>query len=235
MRVSSKGGAFAIVALLASVRFVGGCVDGVTPDCSNPAVCAPSEGDASSSDSALAEAASDTGTGTTDAGSPDADADALSDASDADTVRALHRTIAGVREELDSLRFNTAIAKLIELNNAVTKLDATQREVAEPMVVMLAPLVPHIAAELWRLLGHTDTITYVAFAEADPALLVDDTVEIPVQINGKVRGRIDVAADADAATIEAAALADEKIAALVDGATPKKVIVVPGRMVNIVL
>jgi leucyl-tRNA synthetase len=154
---------------------------------------------------------------------------------DDDTRKLLHRTIDTVRTEMDALRFNTAIAKLIELNNAVTKLDATPREVAEPMTIMLAPLVPHIAEELWRLLGHDDTITYVAFPEAEPALLVDDTVEVPVQINGKVRGRIEVAADADAATIEATALADEKIAALVDGATPKKVIVVPGRMVNIVL
>ena len=151
------------------------------------------------------------------------------------TRKLLHRTIDTVRSEMNALRFNTAIAKLIELNNGVTKLDATPREVAEPMAIMLAPLVPHIAEELWRLLGHDDTITYVAFPEADPALLVDDTVEIPVQINGKVRGRVEVAADADAATIEATALADEKIAALVDGTTPKKVIVVPGRMVNIVL
>ena len=154
---------------------------------------------------------------------------------DDDTRKLLHRTIDTVRTEMDALRFNTAIAKLIELNNAVTKLDATPREVAEPMVVMLAPLVPHIAEELWRKLGHTDTITYVDFPVADPALLVDDTVEVPVQINGKVRGRIDVATDASPDVIEATALADEKIAALVDGATPKKVIVVPGRMVNIVL
>jgi len=154
---------------------------------------------------------------------------------DDDTHKLLHRTIDTVRTEMDALRFNTAIAKLIELNNAVTKLAATPREVAEPMVVMLSPLVPHIAEELWRLLGHADTITYVSFPAADPALLVDDTVEVPVQINGKVRGRVDVATDADAATIEAAALADDKIAALVDGAAPKKVIVVPGRMVNIVL
>jgi leucyl-tRNA synthetase len=136
---------------------------------------------------------------------------------------------------MDALRFNTAIAKLIELNNAVTKLAATPREVAEPMAVMLSPLVPHVAEELWSRLGHDDTITYVAFPEAHPALLVDDRIEVPVQVNGKVRGRIDVATNADAATIEATALADEKIAAVLDGAIPKKVIVVPGRMVNIVL
>jgi leucyl-tRNA synthetase len=154
---------------------------------------------------------------------------------DADTRKLLHRTIDVVRAEMDALRFNTAIAKLIELNNAVTKLDATPREVAEPMVLMAAPLVPHIAEELWRLLGHADTITYVDFPVADPALLVDDTIEIPVQVNGKVRGRIEVAADADASTIEAAALLDDKVVASLDGATPKKVIVVPGRMVNVVV
>jgi leucyl-tRNA synthetase len=154
---------------------------------------------------------------------------------DDDTRKALHRTIDTVRTEMDALRFNTAIAKLIELNNTVTKLDATPREVAEPMVVMLSPLVPHLAEELWRQLGHDDTITYVPFPDADPALLVDETIEVPVQVNGKVRGRIDVAADADAATMEAAALSDERIVSILEGATPRKVIVVPGRMVNVVV
>ena len=112
---------------------------------------------------------------------------------------------------MEALRFNTAIAKLVELNNHVTKLDATPREIAEPIVLMVAPLVPHIAEELWRKLGHTDTVTYLDFPVADPALLVDDMIELPVQVNGKVRGRITVAADADAGAIEAAALADEKV------------------------
>jgi len=151
------------------------------------------------------------------------------------TRKLLHRTIDTVRTEMDALRFNTAIAKLIELNNAVTKLDGTPREVAEPLVIMLAPLVPHISEELWRKLGHDDTITYVTFPVADPALLVDDTVEVPVQVNGKVRGRVIVATNADAATIEAAALADDKIAAILGANAPKKIIVVPGRMVNIVV
>jgi len=156
-------------------------------------------------------------------------------APDSDTDKLLHRTIDVVRVEMDALRFNTSIAKLIELNNAVTKLDATPRIVAEEMVRMLAPLVPHICEELWRKLGHDETVTYIEFPTADPALLVDDTVELPVQVNGKVRGRITIAADADQATAEDAALADDKIIATLDGATPKKVIVVPGRMVNIVV
>ena len=136
---------------------------------------------------------------------------------------------------MDALRFNTAIAKLIELNNHVTKLDATPREIAEAMVLMVAPLAPHAGEELWAKLGHTESLTYVPFPAADPALLVDDTIEIPVQINGKVRGRIIVAADADAGTVEAAALADDKVATALNGASPKKVIIVPGRMVNVVV
>jgi leucyl-tRNA synthetase len=154
---------------------------------------------------------------------------------DGETTKLLHRTIDTVRTEMDALRFNTAIAKLIELNNAVTKLDATPRAVAEPLVLMAAPLVPHLAEELWRKLGHDETVTYVDFPVADAQYLVDDTIEIPVQVNGKVRGRIVVAADADQSVLEAAALADDKVAAAIDGATPKKVIVVPGRMVNVVV
>jgi leucyl-tRNA synthetase len=154
---------------------------------------------------------------------------------DDETRKLLHKTIDIVRTEMDELRFNTAIAKLIELNNAITKLDVMPREVAEPMVKMLAPLVPHVAEELWRSLGHDGTIAYVEFPQADPALLVDDMIEYPVQINGKVRGHIQVAADADQQAVEAAALADDKVNVSLDGATPKKVIVVPGRMVSIVI
>jgi leucyl-tRNA synthetase len=160
---------------------------------------------------------------------------------DDETRRLLHRTIDTVRTEMEALRFNTAIAKLIELNNHVTKVHqaagATPREVAEAMVLMAAPLVPHIAEELWSRLGHDTSLTYTAFPTADPALLVDDEVEMPVQIKGKVRARIMVPADADEAAITAIALADERVIAALDGADPaalRKVIVVPGRMVNLV-
>jgi leucyl-tRNA synthetase len=153
--------------------------------------------------------------------------------------RLLHRTIDGVRADMAGLRFNTAIAKLIELNNAltqeVTRSGSCSREVAEPLVQMLSPLCPHLAEELWGRLGHTGTITYVPFPEADPSLLVDDTIEYPVQINGKVRARITVPNDADVDTVQGIALADDKVIAALAGATPRKVIVVPGRMVNLVL
>jgi leucyl-tRNA synthetase len=107
--------------------------------------------------------------------------------------------------------------------------------VAEPLTLMLAPFAPHIAEELWRRLGHTDSLAYEPFPVADPAYLVDDTVEYPVQVNGKLRGHVTVAADASTADVEAAALADARIVAALDGATPKRVIVVPGRMVNVVI
>jgi leucyl-tRNA synthetase len=154
---------------------------------------------------------------------------------DDDTRRRLHRTIDGVRADMEVLRFNTAIAKLIELNNHLTRLGSTPREVAEPLVQLLAPLAPHVGEELWRRLGHDGSIAYVRLPEADPALLLDETIEYPVQVNGKVRSHITVAADSDAAAVETAALADAKVQAAMAGAPAEKVIVVPGRMVNVVV
>lgn len=149
-----------------------------------------------------------------------------------DLRRLLHRTIAGVREDMAALRFNTAVAKLIELTNAVTKAGATPREIAEPLVLMLAPVAPHIAEELWSKLGHDGSLTFADFPVADPALLTADLVTYPVQVNGKVRGRIEVAADAAEDEVRAAALAE--VAASLAGKDPKKVIVIPGRLVSIV-
>lgn len=153
------------------------------------------------------------------------------------TLRALHRTIAGVSEDYAALRNNTAAAKLIEYTNHLTKehLESVPRAAAEPLVLMLAPLAPHLAEELWLRLGHTTPLAHGPFPVADPAYLVDDTVEYPVQVNGKVRGRVVVAADADQDTLKAAALADEKVQAFLAGANPRKVIVVPGRLVNLVV
>lgn len=153
------------------------------------------------------------------------------------TLRALHRTIAGVAEDYAALRNNTAAAKLIEYTNHLTKehRDAVPRAAVEPLVLMLAPLAPHMAEELWLRLGHQTPLAHGPFPVADPAYLVDDTVEYPVQVNGKVRGRVVVAADADQNTLKAAALADEKVQAFLAGANPRKVIVVPGRLVNLVV
>jgi leucyl-tRNA synthetase len=152
-----------------------------------------------------------------------------------DTMRLLHKTIAGVREDYAGLRDNTAIAKLIELTNHLTKQypDGAPRQVVEPLVLMLAPVAPHIAEELWSRLGHGESLAHGPFPQADGAWLVEDTVELPVQVKGRLRSRIVVGADASAEAVEAAALADPKIAVLLDGA-PRKVIVVPGKLVNVV-
>ena len=153
------------------------------------------------------------------------------------SMRVLHKTIAGVREDYDALRNNTAVAKLTVLTNHLTKEypNGAPRALVEPLVLMVAPLAPHLAEELWRRLGHDTPLAHGPFPAADERYLVDDTVELPVQVNGKVRGKITVAAHADKAALEAAALTDEKVLAFLDGATPKKVIVVPGRLVNLVV
>lgn len=156
---------------------------------------------------------------------------------DTDTLRVLHRTIAGVTEDYAALRNNTATAKLIEYTNHLTKAhrDAVPRAAVEPLVLMLGPLAPHLAEELWARLGHATSLAHGPFPQADPSYLVEDTVEYPVQVNGKVRGRVVVAADADEESLKAAALADDKVQAFLAGATPRKVIVVAGRLVNLVV
>nr|NIL80324.1 Leucine--tRNA ligase [Rhodococcus kroppenstedtii] len=154
-----------------------------------------------------------------------------------DTLRAVNRAIEGVDADYAALRDNTAGAKLIELTNHLTKEypAGAPRSAVEPLVLMLAPLAPHIAEELWTLLGHSGSLAHGPFPVADETWLVDDTVDYPIQVNGKVRSRISVAADASREAVQSAALADEKIVALLNGGQPKKVIVVPGRMVNVVL
>ncbi|RAS68109.1 leucyl-tRNA synthetase [Lentzea atacamensis] len=154
-----------------------------------------------------------------------------------EALRLLHKTIAGVHDDYANLRYNTAGAKLIELNNYVTKhyASGTPRALAEPLVLMLAPQAPHVAEELWAKLGKTDSLAHGPFPVADEQYLVEDTVEYPIQVNGKVRSRVVVAASASQDEIKAAALAEEKIAELVAGGEPRKVIVVPGRLVNVVL
>lgn len=154
-----------------------------------------------------------------------------------DTLRVLNRTVAGVSEDYVALRNNTAAAKLIEYTNHLTKehRGAVPRTAVEPLVLMLAPLAPHLAEELWQRLGHDTPLAHGPFPRADAAYLIDETVEYPVQVNGKVRGRVVVAADADEDTLKAAALADDKVQGFLSGATPRKVIVVPGRLVNLVV
>ena len=155
-----------------------------------------------------------------------------------DDNKALHRTIAGVRDDYEHLRDNTVVAKLIEYVNYLTKTfsgSSVPRAAVEPLVIMVAPIAPHIAEELWSRLGHEGTITFVDFPTFEDKWLVDDEIELPVQVNGKVKARVNVPADADQDGVFDVVLADEKVASLTDGKNVVKKIYVPGRMVNLVV
>ena len=154
---------------------------------------------------------------------------------DEDTLRLLHKTIAAVRADYETLGFNTAIAKLFELKNHLMKQASVPRDVAEPFVLMLAPAAPHIAEELWAKLGHDASLAFAPFPAADESLLHEDSVELPVQVQGKVRGRIRIPADADEQATREAALAEQSVSKFIGDKPIRKVIVVPGRMVNIVI
>ena len=158
-----------------------------------------------------------------------------SDAPDEATKRLMHKTIDVLRTDFDGLRFNTAIARLIEFNNALTKLPSVPREAAEALVVMTAPVAPHIAEELWARLGHDESLTFVDFPKADPALLVDATVTCVVQVQGKVRDRLEVAADISEEDLRAQALATDKITSALAGRVVRKVIVRAPSLVNFVV
>ncbi|MEI4271929.1 leucine--tRNA ligase [Klenkia sp. LSe6-5] len=155
-----------------------------------------------------------------------------------DTLKALHRAVDGVRDGMTTLRFNIAIARATELTNHLTQVygqsGPVPRQVCEWLTLLVAPLAPHLAEELWSRLGHDGSSAWAPFPVADPAYLVDDTVQIAVQVNGKVRAQLDVPADADAAALESTALADPRIAELLVGKTVRKVVAVPGRLVNVV-
>jgi len=152
-----------------------------------------------------------------------------------DQLRELHRTVHKVTTDIESLSFNTAIARMMEFVNVFTPLDRRPRAVLEPFVTILAPFAPHLAEELWEVLGRPAPVSTAPWPTVVERWLRDDTVEVPVQVNGKLRGRVTVAADADPAALEAAAQADPRIAELLAGKQVVKVVAVPGRMVNFVV
>tara|TARA_R110002073_G_scaffold3906_4_gene26097 strand:- start:11538 stop:14129 length:2592 start_codon:yes stop_codon:yes gene_type:complete len=157
---------------------------------------------------------------------------------DADLDRAMHRAIDDVTRMIDGFAFNKAIAKLYEFSTIVSKTKASasaQKQAGRVLAQLMAPMTPHLAEELWHRLGGDGLVTEAEWPKADPALLVDDTVTLPVQINGKRKAQILVAADASKEEVEKLALADHSVQRALGGATPKKVIVVPGRIVNVVV
>jgi leucyl-tRNA synthetase len=150
-------------------------------------------------------------------------------------LRVLHKTIKAVSADVDRLSFNTAISRMMEFTNFMSGQDDRPKSVLEPFVLLLSPFAPHLAEELWSILGHDQSLAYQSWPSFDESLLVEDTVEIPVQINGKLRAKIQVPNGSDPTTIQAAAEADETIQQQLDGKNVVKVIAVPGRMVNFVV
>jgi len=153
---------------------------------------------------------------------------------DEETLRLLHQTIKKVGDDIETFGFNTAISAMMILVNHVGRLEVRPRAVVEPFVLLLAPLAPHIAEELWERLGHVGSLAYEPWPQYEAALAREREVELAVQVNGKIKDRIVVSADADEEQIKAKALASEKVSAAVAGRTPRKVIVIKSRLVNIV-
>jgi leucyl-tRNA synthetase len=151
------------------------------------------------------------------------------------TKRAVHRAIADVTDEMTGMRPNTAIAKMIQLNNTLTGLPSVPREAIEPLILMAAPLAPHIAEELWEKLGHSRSLVNADYPVADPEFLVEDTVTAILQVKGKVRSKIEVPPSISDADLQAAALADPAFLKAIDGAEVRKVIVRAPNLVNVVI
>jgi leucyl-tRNA synthetase len=149
-------------------------------------------------------------------------------------LRVLHKTIRAVTKDYENLSFNTAIARLMEFVNHFTKDSQRPRELMSSFVLLLAPMAPHIAEELWHLLGHEQTLAYEPWPIHDDSLATDQSIEVPIQIQGKVRAKISVSRGLSEKELEAVALADPKVAEWLAGKTVRKVIVVPDRLVNIV-
>jgi leucyl-tRNA synthetase len=154
---------------------------------------------------------------------------------DKETLRLLHRTIQKVTEDTENLRFNTAIAAMMEFSNHLTGMKERPRICLENLVLILAPYAPHISEELWAALGNPTSLAYTPWPAFDPELCKAEEIEIPVQVNGKVRSKLLVPAETDDKTLESLALSDAKIQEQLAGKSVKMVKVVPKRLVNIVV
>ena len=156
--------------------------------------------------------------------------------------RAIHKAIDAASNDLDRFHFNRAVARVRELTNDLDRLEDgmagaawVMTEGLETITRLIGPMVPHLAEELWQLLGHETLLTDTSWPEAEAALLTDHTVTVAVQVNGKLRGTIELARDADEDTAKALALAEPAVARAMAGKSPRRIIVVPNRIVNVVL
>ena len=149
-------------------------------------------------------------------------------------TKVYHQTVEKVSQDFEDLHFNTGISQLMVFLNEAKDQSVFPRVYAEGFVKLLAPIAPHLMEEIWQALGHQESLTYASWPDFDPALTVDNTVEIVIQLNGKVKARMDVASDLTSDQQSDLALKNPEVAELLDGLTVRKVISVPGRLVNIV-
>jgi len=147
----------------------------------------------------------------------------------------VHSTIAAVTQDIENLSFNTAIARMMEFVNHFTKEEVRPKSAMESLTLLLAPFAPHLAEELWRVLGHDQSLAYVAWPKADPEKMKVDSVEIPVQVNGKVRTKIQMPVGIDNAQAQQLAMSSPRVIELLDGKELLKVVVIPGKMINLVV
>jgi len=150
-------------------------------------------------------------------------------------LRLLHQTIRKVTKDIEEFGFNTAISQMMILLNHLSRQDVQPKDVLEKLVLILAPFAPHVAEELWSKLGHTNSLAYESWPRYEEKLAKEREIELAVQVNGKIKDRIVVSADADEQTIRQSALNNDKVAAALAGKEPKKVIVIKSRLVNIVV
>jgi leucyl-tRNA synthetase len=154
---------------------------------------------------------------------------------DEGTRRLVHKTIKKVSDDIEGMRFNTAISQMMILVRHLGQLDAVPREAARQLALIVSPFAPHLGEELWERLGSPKSLAHEPWPTFDPALVKDDVVEIGVQVNGKLRGVVQIAVNADEATARAAAFEDVKVKPFVDGKTVKKLVYVPGKIINVIV
>jgi leucyl-tRNA synthetase len=160
----------------------------------------------------------------------------LSDSAlDDETAKLVHRTVQKVGDDIEGLRLNTAVSTMMKLVNHLNGFEQPPREAIEKLVLCLSPFAPHLAEQLWELLGHRPSIANQPWPQFDPAWCVDDVLEIAVQVNGKVRGRAALARNADEATARASALADPNVSKFLEGKALKKLVYVPGKILNFIV
>ena len=147
----------------------------------------------------------------------------------------LHKTLKKIEDDIDKFSFNTSVSEFMICSNELSSLKCNKRAIIEPLVIALAPFAPHIAEELWNKLGNTDTVFNATFPSYDEQYLKENSFEYPISINGKVRAKMNFALDMPKEDIEKLVLASEVVIKWTEGKPPKKIIVVPGRIVNLVI